>query len=401
MDVDNDVERIREDFPILKYKTYLNTCATGPAMLPVWKAIKEFWGFLLRDGLGGTLNSRINHPKAKSEAAKLLNAKETEICWISRVSEGLNIVQNMMDFKRGDNIVITDLTYPSGVYVWLPFRANGVEIRRIKNHDGDIDVADFEKVVDDQTKVVSITHTQVATGITQDLKAIVEVAHDHGALVVADAYQSVGAIRVNAHESDVDFLLTGAVKWLCCHTNVGILYIREDLLEKFEPTYRFYRHVEEAFKYGSRWECEDHDNIKDYDKPLVKDARKFERCVGTSFLAAELWGFHASLSYFNRLGLDNIERRVRRLSGYLIDGLRELGCKVNTPIEPKRRAGLVTYHTGRHTLNARSVEALNQQNVVVSLRYSGGIGGVRVATHFYNTEQDIDELLKIQKSLLK
>ena len=391
MDLDRDVERIREDFPILEYKTYLNVAATGPAMLPVWRALREFWGFMLRD-------ARVNPPKTRQEAARLLSSKETEICWINRVSQGLNIVQSAMDFENGDNVVVTDLAYPSNVYVWLPLRERGVEIRRVENHGGLIETADFERAVDDHTKVVSISHTEWASGITYDLKALADVAHDHGAFLLVDAYQSLGAVKIDLPGSDVDFLVSGSAKWLCCHTGAGILYVREDLIGAFELAYRLYENVEEAFKYGPPWEREDHDNIKDYDKPLIDDASKFDMGCVTE---GGLWGLHASLRYLNRLGLENIERRVRRLSGYLIDGLLDLGCKVNTPLEPERRVGLVTYHTGRHELNRRSVEVLNKQNIVVSLRYQGGVGGVRVSTHFYNTEDDVDRLLEVQSSLLK
>ena len=304
----------------------------------------------------------------------------------------------MMDFEPGDNVVITDLGYGSSVHTWFPVREKGAEIKRVENRDGMIEIADFEKVIDDRTKVVSVCHTEWASGITYDLKALAEVAHDHGAFFAVDAYQSLGAVEIDASMTDVDFLFSGGTKWLCCHTGAGIFYIREDLIGAFEPSYQFYSHVEEAFKGGAAWGREDHDNIKDYDKPLVRDARKFERGTVT---AMDIRGLDASLRYFNGLGQENIERRVKRLSGYLIDGIRDLGCKVNTPLEPEKRAGLVTYHTGSHELNKESVEALNKQDIVVSLRYTGGIGGVRASPHFYNTEEDIDQLLKIQKDLLK
>ena len=391
MDLDKDIERIREDFPVLKYKTYLNTAATGPAMLPVWRAVEEYWGLRLRD-------ARFNPPKVRAEAARLLGAKEEEICWVSRVVQSFNMIRDMMDFEAGDNVVVTDLAYPSNVHTWLPLRARGVEIRRVENYDGLIEVADFERMVDDNTKVISISHTEWASGLTYNLRALAELAHDHGAFLAVDAYQSLGAVEIEVHKTDVDFLFSGAAKWLCCHTGAGIFYIREDLIGAFEPTYQYYGNVEEAFKHGAPWEREEHDNIRDYDKPLVEDARKFERGTVTQ---ADLWGLHAALRYFNRLGLREIERRVKRLSGYLIEGLRDLGCRVNTPLEPERRAGLVTYHTGRHELNRRSVEVLNKRNVVVSLRYTGGVGGVRVSPHFYNTEEEIDQLLRIQKELLK
>jgi len=391
MNLDKDLERIREDFPILKQKTYLNSAAVGPAMLPVWNAVKEYWESRLK-------GVRFEPPKAKAEAAKILSAKETEIAWVSRVVQSFNMIRSMIDFKFGDNVVVTDLAYPSNVHTWFPIRAKGAEIKRIKNRGGNIETVDFEKAVDDHTKVVAISHTEWASGITYDLKALAEVAHDYGALIAVDAYQSLGAVKIDAPKTEVDFLFSGGTKWLCCDTGAGIFYVREDLIEALEPFYRYYGLVEEAFKGGAAWGREDHDNIRDWDKPFVKDARKFEQGTVTE---VDTVGLYAAMSYFNGLGLESIERRIKKLSGYLMDGLRDLGCKVNTPFEPERRAGLVTYNTGRHELNKRSVEELGKENIVVSLRYTGGVGGVRASPHFFNTEEEIDRLLKAQKALLK
>jgi len=391
MDVDRDVGRIREDFPILKYKTWFATAGYGPLLLPVWEAVKACWGFRLHD-------SWVDGPDTKGEAARLLKADKDELCWTTRVTQGLNMVSSMMDLKRGENVVVTNLGYPSNVFVWLPFREKGVKIRRIENRDGEIDEADFEKIVDDDTRVVSVSHTEWVTGITYDLKALSEIAHDHGAYVVVDAYQSVGAVDVDCHETKVDFLVTGTGKWLCCPTTSGIFYIRRDLIEEFEPTYRYYGQVEEAFKEGEPWVKSRHDNIGDYDKPLIKEAEKFDRgCVGSD----ALWGLHAALKYFNDLGIENIQRRDRRLSGYLIDGLLDIGCRVFTPREPDRRGGLVSYSAGSPELNKKIHDELNGRNVLVFLRYSGGAGGIRAATHFFNTEEEIDKLLSIQKDLMK
>ena len=135
----------------------------------------------------------------------------------------------------------------------------------------------------------------------------------------------------------------------------------------------------------------------DYDKPLGPAAEKFNRgCVSQS----SLWGFHAALSFFNKLGVSKIEKRVRHLSGYLIDGLKELGVKVNTPLEPSERGGLVTYTTGRHELNVKSHNTFQRKGIITALRYQNGVGGIRVSTHFFNTEDEVDQLLGVQRNLL-
>jgi len=391
MDLNKNIVKIREEFPVLKYKTYMNSAAHGPALRRVWDAVQDFWTFRMNEDPDPLI------PDAKGEAARLIHADEDEITWCSRVTQGFNMISSIMDLKRGDNIVVTDLGYPSNVFVWLPFREKGVEIRRIKNKDGRIGIEDFEKAIDDDTRVVSISRIEWTSGLRHDMRAISAIAHEHGALVVDDAYQAVGPTNVDVHNDGVDFLLVGSGKWLCCPPLIGIFYIRKDLIDRLEPTYRFYNQVEEAFRGLPPWEHPSSDNIASYDKTLLRTADKFYRgCVDES----AIWGFHAALEYFNELGGRQREERVLKLSGYLIDGLRELGVKVNTPLEPKERGGLVTYDTGSHELNKESHRKLKNESVIVALRYSGGVGGIRVSTNFFNTEEDIDRLLEIQKSLL-
>ena len=386
LDVNSDIEQIRRDFPTLNSKTWFSTAGTGPPLTPVWEAVKTNRELMFSGRKARELNT-------KGEAAKLLHAKERELCVINRVTQGLNMVSSMMKIKRGENIVVTDLGYPSNTFVWLPLREHGVKIKRIENRNGDITTADFENAIDDDTKVICISHIGYTSGLAYDLKAISEIAHDHDAFLVVDAFQSVGAIDLDCHATNVDFLVTGASKWLCCYSLSGIFYIRDDLIGLFEPTYRYYSRA------TPHWDDAFHsiDNIRDFDKPLVDSAEKFDRgCVS---LDAN-WGLHAALKYINDLGIENIQRRVRHLSGYLIDGLLNIGCKVNTPLEPERRGGVVTYSTGNYELNEKSNEVLNARDVLVHLRYMGGVGGIRASPHYFNTETEIDKLLSIQKDLM-
>ncbi len=392
MDLDNNITKVREEFPILKYKTYMNSSAHGPSMRRVWEAVKDFWSFRMKEDMNPII------PDAKGEAAKIINANEDEITWCSRVTQGFNMVASIMDLEKGENVVVTDLGYPSNVFVWLPFRKKGVEIRRIENREGKIDIEDFESVIDDNTRVVSLSRIEWTSGLRHDIKEISAIAHEHGALVVDDAYQAVGPIDIDVHKDNVDFLLTGSGKWLCCPPMIGIFYIRKDLIDRFEPTYRFYNQVEEAFKNQPPWTHPSSDNVISYDKPLLKTADKFYRgCVSKE----AVWGFHSALEYFNEIGGKQREKRVLQLSEYLIDGLRELGVKVNTPLEPNDRGGLVTYTTGKHNLNQESHRRFKEKSIIVALRYSGGIGGIRVSPNFFNTEEDIDRLLNVQERVLR
>jgi cysteine desulfurase/selenocysteine lyase len=387
---DEEIESIRKEFPALGSRTYLNSAAHGPTLRRVHEAVKQWWMYRLSEDDHGT-------PNALGEAAKLLHCDTGELCWANRVSQGLNMVASMMPFNRGDNIVVTDLGYQSNVYVWLPFRNKGVEIRRISHRNGLIETSDFEKAIDDNTKVTCVSRVEWTSGIRYDMKALSELSHQHGAYLVDDGYQAVGATDVDLHRDDVDFFTAGSEKWLCCPMMIGFFYIKKELIPKFEPTYRNYHSVEDAFKDGAPWEKPDHDNILSYDKPLYGDARKFYRgCVSDE----HVWGFDACLSYFNELGIRNIQKKTSRLSQYLIEALKDQNVKINTPEEPNRRAALVTYDTGSFKKNQKIYDALKHENVDVAHRYEAGVGGIRVSCHFFNTEQEIDKLIKIQRQTL-
>jgi cysteine desulfurase / selenocysteine lyase len=390
MDIEKNIEQVRDEFPIFKKLSYMNSAAHGPTLKRVHDATEDWWGHRMSE-------EKVDSPDALGEAAKMLHCESSELCYVNRVTQGLNMVSSMMPLERGDNVVVTDLGYPSNVFVWFPYREKGVEIRRIRHRDGLITLDDFEEAVDDRTKVVSISRVEWTSSLRYDMRALSDVAHDHGAYLVDDSYQAMGAIDVDLHDSGVDFFTAGSEKWMCCPAMSGVFYIREGLWDDFDPSYRYYGNVEEAFASGAPWEKPDHDNHVSYLKPLYRDARKHYRgCVSEEFH----WGYHAALEYFNSLGMKKIEKRNMELSQYLLEGLKEHPVKVNTPEEPSKRGALVTYNTGSPEKNQILYDELKKEGIIVAHRYAAGVGGIRVSCHFFNTFEEIDRLLGVQKRVL-
>ena len=248
-------------------------------------------------------------------------------------------------------------------------------------------------------------------GFTYDVEAVCKLAHDKGALVVDDAYQALGARVIDVHKDNVDFMVSGSHKWQCGPPLAGMLYVRKGLCEKLEPLYWSYLNTDrgpwtlEQKKYpdifGFPFGKQDHDNIKGYDVPFYKTAERFNQGIGTT---DALWGWLATLKWLNELGKDDIQKRVLRLGGYLIDGLLNIGCRVNTPIDPKQRHGLINYTTGSYGNDLKCYQAMETRVpkpiTGPAIRYQGGVGGIRVCTHFYNTEEDVDEFIDFQKDLM-
>jgi selenocysteine lyase/cysteine desulfurase len=137
MDIAKHVEEIREEFPLLAYLRYMNSAAHGPALARVQKRAMDWWDFYTYE------NNTVKAPDAKGEAAKALGVDKGDITWVNRVSQAVNTISGMLSLKRGENIVITDLGYPTGSYPFLPWRERGVEIRSVRHKEGIITTEDF------------------------------------------------------------------------------------------------------------------------------------------------------------------------------------------------------------------------------------------------------------------
>ncbi|MCD6083926.1 MAG: aminotransferase class V-fold PLP-dependent enzyme [Desulfurococcales archaeon] len=400
----------RKEFPVLEYWVYLNAADQAPP--------GRYWIDAMRECLTLYEAGRVSdtapydpatHPfltpvffECIKRAARLLHAKEAEVTNIYRVMTHANLIINdLIKWERGDNVVFSDIDYPSIPYILLGLRRKGVELRRIKSVNSEVRLSDLERVVDDKTKLVVINRTTPWCGFTHDVKEVVRIAHEHGAYVLDDAFQAAGAIDIDIHRDGVDFLLTGSYKWLLGPEGAGVLYVREDLIEELEPSFRNYiwADVPTGIPFGRP----DHDNIKHWDYPLVKNANRYDLGICVTPI---LFGWNATLEFLEQVGIENIEGRVRQLGNYCINRLYEIGVKVVTPEDPRKRHGLIVYTTGKYKLDLKSYERLNntppgEKPVKVSLRYVGGLGGIRVSCHFFNTEEEVDKLVEIQKNVLQ
>ncbi|MFT4931359.1 MAG: selenocysteine lyase/cysteine desulfurase [Natronomonas sp.] len=210
----------REQFPMLDHEIFLNA---ADQMAP-----GRYWIDGFRDCLTLYEAGRISdeppygpatHPFLTTAfeecielGADLLGADPTEVTNMYRPMTAMNLVlTDLLDWEDGDNVVFTDLAYPSLPYILFHLRdAYGVELRRVENVDGEICLADLADAIDDDTKAVCLNRTTAWCGFTHDVEAICDLAHDHDAYVLDDAMQSVGAMAVDVHADDVDFLVTGS-----------------------------------------------------------------------------------------------------------------------------------------------------------------------------------------------
>ncbi|NOX44305.1 MAG: aminotransferase class V-fold PLP-dependent enzyme [Caldiserica bacterium] len=393
-----DIGDIRREFPLLGEVVWLASAGTGPmprgaldALAATQRALYGGFDPGAWRGAGGAVE------RARALAASCLGVERGEIALVRSTTEGLNAVACAIPWEPGDNVVITDQEYPANAIPWYhQARRHGVEVRVARSRDGRLPLDAFAEVVDRRTRAVAVSHVQFASGYRVDLAGLAELAHEHGALLVVDAIQSVGAVCVRPRELGVDALACGGYKWLCGPEGTGFLYVRGDLAEELLPAQVGLPNIArddrralwDALCGGGAW-------VRDF-SGYAGGARRFD---GVGLNPALLSALAAALEYLLELGLEWIETRVLGLSGNLLEELARRGYGVMTPADPRERAGIVLVR-GPWDLSAPGAREMVERHFLErGLRIHVRAGGIRVSTHFFNTGEDIARFLAALQEL--
>jgi kynureninase len=367
---------IRDEFPILASTTYLNSCSQGALSRRVRSAYEEYlagW-----DANGAEWVHWVERAEsARAAFARLLGATPSEVAVTTSVSQGVSGIVSALDLRSRPRIVISEYEFPTIGQIAHAQELRGAEIVHVRpDSDGSIPLERWAEAIDERTSLVCCTAISYRTGHRQDLAAIAAIAHERGALVLADSYQAAGAIDLEVGKLGVDFVTAGTVKYLLASAGLAFLYVRGSLLPQLLPTQTGWFADEDIFQM----------DISDYSP--APDARRFD--AGTPPVP-NIYGGLAGLSIIEEVGVDAIETHVSTLNTRLIEGLEELGASVATPRDPAARGPLICV---RSTDPAALVEALATEQIVVSYRDEN----VRVAAHLYSTDEDIDRLLRALES---
>jgi len=396
-----NVKRIRQDFPILETGIiYLDSAASSLTPEPVLQRMLEFYR-QYRSNVGRgihrlSVKASEEYERVRGKVADFINAKsESEIIMTRNTTEGVNIVASGLNWKKGEKIVTPVIEHHSNFIVWLRVRdKHGVQVETVRPQEpaikGILDPADFEKVIDDKTKLVAITHVSNVLGVITPVKEIAEIAHEHGAYVLVDAAQSVPHTKVDVQQIGCDFLAFSGHK-MCAPTGSGVLYIREELSDEVEPL------------------CIGGGTIDDVGLDYYKlngSPGRFE--AGTPDIAATI-GLGAAIDYLQRIGMENIESHERTLVKQMYESLVELSkVEVYGP-EPEHRIGIIPFNVG--DLNPHDVAlALDvSANIMVrsghhcalplSKTILGRSASVRASMYIYNTKEEIDKLVSTVKEI--
>jgi selenocysteine lyase/cysteine desulfurase len=366
--------RIRHRFPIFERRVYFNSCSQGALS----DAVRDAYGRYLADWdeHGAPWDYWIGQLDAARQAtARLINAEPDEVAVTTSVSAGVSALASGLRFDRGRaKVVVSDFEFPTIGQIWHAQELRGARVVHVPEApDGTIPLERFEAAIDDETALVAVTHVCFRNGSRIDVEGVAALAHERGALLLLDAYQSVGSLPVDVGALGCDLLSAGVLKYLLGSAGLGFLYCRRELVERIEPTATGWFADRDIFEM----------DIRDYSP--APTARRFES--GTPPVPSIYAGI-AGIELMQEIGIAETEAHVRELNSLLLAGLDELGARVVTPRDPEQRGALLCVAA---TDAEQLVAALAQEGIVTSARD----GNLRLSAHCYNTSEDVQTVLDV------
>jgi selenocysteine lyase/cysteine desulfurase len=363
---------IRHRFPIFQHQVYINSCSQGALSDAVRGAYEQYladW-----DEKGAPWEYWVERQEAARAAfAGLVNAAPDEIAVTTSLSAGVSALASGLRFARRSKVVLTDWEFPTIGQIWHAQEARGARVSHVRAAaDGTIPLEHFEQAIDDDTLIVSITYVCYRNGAMIDVPAVVELAHQRGALVLLDSFQAAGSLPIDVEELGVDFLGAGVLKYLLGSAGLGFFYCRRDLVERVWPT-------------QTGWFADQ--NIFEMDHTDYSPAHTAARFQSGTPPIPAIYAGIAGIELMQEIGIRETREHVQALNAHLLDGLDELGATVVTPRDPDRRGALICV---KSTDANELVAVLGREGIVTSERD----GNLRISAHCYNTREDVDTVLE-------
>lgn len=369
-------EEIRRLFPALQKYAYLNSAAVAPLPIVAVEAVNSQLRDVSENGSVNYLDWINTKKRARNLIAEMLKVRAEQIAFMRNTSDGMATVANGLEWAEGENIVTYAREFPANFYAWRRIRDTiGVELRLCPERGGRIDLDEFISLIDANTRLVSISAVQFASGYRADLERIGKAAREAGALFVVDIIQAFGTMPFDLEAQYVDIAAGASHKWLCSPEGCGILYLSDRARERIEPTLVGWISVEEP------WDFED------YEQQWKPNALAWESGTGSASL---FYGLEQSLKLIGKTGAERIESYLEEMSDYLC----ELLAGKNYEIVSSRAAGeksqiVCIKHRGNLSSNEIALR-LENENIIVSPRGDR----LRIAPHFFNNREDIERLIE-------
>jgi len=374
----------RREFPILDKTVYLISHSLGAMPRETYDRLQEYADIWATRGVRAWAEGWWDMPvTVGDEVARIIGADPGTVVMHQNVSicESL-IISCLEPTPQRNKIVYSELNFPSVMYVYEAHARDGrLRIETVKSDDGiTIPLERMLKAIDESTLLVPFSHVLFKSAFLQDAKAIIDRAHEVGAMVVLDTYQSAGTVPFSVKELNADFATGGSVKWLCGGPGAGYLYVRPDLQQKLEPKTTGWMAHESPFTFDTS----------------LRYASNITRFLHGSPAIPALYAAQSGYKIINEIGVDRIRQKNVRQTELLVALAEEAGFEVTSPKESERRGGTVTV---AHENASSMAKELVRREFVIDYRPGAG---VRISPHFYTTDEElklvIEEMKKIRET---
>ncbi|MBL8635013.1 MAG: aminotransferase class V-fold PLP-dependent enzyme [Myxococcales bacterium] len=380
---EQDLLALRGEFPALSQSVYMISHSLGAMPQATTAALQEFASLWVNKSIVAWEDWLREAQLAASRIERVLGAAPGTVQMATNVSQVQATIASCLEYRAPRNrVVYSDMNFPSVSYVWKAEERRGAEVVLVKSDDGiTVPTEKMLAAIDERTLIVPISHVLFRSSYIQDAAAIVKRAHEVGALVLLDVYQSAGIVPLHVTELGVDFVTGGSVKWLCGGPGAAYLYVRPDLVRQFTPrtTGWFAHRAPFAFT-----------------MPEQEYSDGVARFGGGTLAIAPLYQARAGAELIGQLDIAAVRRKSLRQTAYLIERAVAAGYRLNSPRDEQRGGTVCMDFPGADKVCAE----LNRRRFFCDHRPGAGI---RCSPHFYNTDDELvrfmDEVASIRSSL--
>jgi selenocysteine lyase/cysteine desulfurase len=367
---DNKIVEVRSRFRIFHRKIYLNSCSQGALSDVVQAGLEDYIASWHEQG--SPWETWVDHYEAARTAfAQFINASPDEVAIVTSASAGINSIASALSFRERNKVVMGEFEFPTMGHVWLAQRARGADVQFVSAEGNRIPSVNYEKMIDHNTLIVPLTHVCFKNGFRSHVGAITQMAHRAGALVMLDDYQDCGTRPVDVKTMDLDFYVTGTLKYLLGPPGLAFMYVRKDLISTLIPTVTGWFAQSNPFAF-------DPQHID-----LSPTARRFE---SGSPSVPNVYAAMPGFQMLQEIGMENVATHIRTLTQSLLNSALDMGIRVKTPSDS---AGpLVVLQSSDANL---LVQKLAESDIIASSRHDG----LRLAFHVYNTLDDVNAVMEV------
>lgn len=369
---DIQINQIRSRFRIFQSKVYLNSCSQGALSDAVEAGMEDFLASWHEQGSPWEL--WVNQYEAARVAfAQFINASPDEVAIVTSVSAGINGVASALNFRERKKVVMGEFEFPTMGHVWLGQRVRGADVHFVGSAGNTIPAVNYEKLIDRNTLIVPLTHVCFKNGFRSEVSAVTNIAHASGALVMLDDYQDCGTRPVDVKAMNLDFYVTGTLKYLLGPPGLAFMYVRKELISSLVPTLTGWFAQANPFAY-------DPQTID-----LSPTARRFES--GTPAVP-NVYAAVPGFELLREIGMGNVADHIKKLTQSLLSHALDLGVRSKTPADT---AGPLVVLQSKDSIAL--VQELARNGIIASNRHDG----LRIAFHVYNTMDDVKAVAEVLK----